>query len=267
MTSAVTILDQAARQLGGFLPRLGGALFLLVAGLLVAWLLGRIVRRGLQSAGLDHLAERWGVPEILERAGLGPSLARLVGLAVRITVTVVTVFAALSLLGLQFLSESLNQGVLFLPKLLLGLGLLLTGLVVAAFARERAERTGAQLDLPIAVGPIVQGVVIAIFAITAAAQVTVSIALLMVILAIGLGAVAATLTIAFGLGTRDIARALSSARYARAAYRPGQTIRVGDVRGTIERLEPTATVLRTGTETIRVPNHLLVEEVVVIEDE
>lgn len=267
MTPAITILDQAARQLGGFLPRLGGALFLLVAGLFLAWLLGRIVRRGLQGAGLDDLVERWGVPEILERAGLGRSLARLAGLAVRITVTVVTIFAALSLLGLQFLSQSLNQGVLFLPKLLLGLGLLLAGLVVAALARDRVERTSAQLDLPIAIGPIVQGVVIAIFAITAAAQVTVSIALLMVILAIALGGIMATLTLAFGLGTREIARALSSGRYARAAYRPGQTIRVGDVRGTVERLEPTAMVLRAGRETIRVPNHVLVEQVVVIEDE
>jgi small-conductance mechanosensitive channel len=266
MILAVAILDQAGRQLGGFLPRLGGALLLLVGGLVLAALFGRVVRRSLEKVGLDRLAERWGVPPILERAGLGASLARLFGLAVRITITVVSVFAALSLLGLQFLSESLNAGVLFLPKLLLGGLLLLAGLVIAAFVRERAERTSVQLDLPIAIGPIVQGLVIAIFAITAAAQVTVSIALLMVILAIGLGALAATLTLAFGLGTREIARALSSARYTRAAYRPGQTIRVNGMRGRIERLEATAAILSADGETIRVPNHVLVEEVVVIEE-
>jgi small-conductance mechanosensitive channel len=266
MTLAVAILDQAGRQLGGFLPRLGGALFLLIAGLIASRLIGRIVRRSLERLGLDQLAERWGVPAILERAGLGPSLSRIVGVALRITIAAVAVFAALSLLGLQFLSESLNAAVLFLPKVLLGAALLLLGLVLGAFVRERVERTSAQLDLPIAIGPIVQAVVVAIFAITAAAQVTVSIALLMVILAIVLGAVAATLTLAFGLGTRDLARALSSARYTRAAYRPGQTIRVGGMRGRIERLEATAAVLSAEGETIRVPNHLLVHDVVVIEE-
>ncbi|MGI8659981.1 MAG: mechanosensitive ion channel family protein [Thermoleophilaceae bacterium] len=47
---AVTVLDGAGEALGGFLPRLGGALVLLVAGLLVARLAGRLVRGGLERA-------------------------------------------------------------------------------------------------------------------------------------------------------------------------------------------------------------------------
>jgi hypothetical protein len=233
----------------------------------VARIVGRVVRRALERVGLDRASEGWGVPAILQRAGLGRSLSRLVGLAVRIMLAVVVLFAALSLLGLMFLSTSLNEGILFLPKLLLGAALLLAGLVLAALARERVERTSVQLDLPIAIGPVVQGIIIVVFVITAAAQVTVSIVLLMVILAIGLSAVAVTLALAFGLGTRDIARALSSSRYTRAALSPGQTIRVGEVRGTIERMEPMATVLRDGRDTIRIPNNVLIEQIVVIEAE
>ena len=232
-----TILDQAGDQLGGFIPRLGGALLLLLIGVLVARVLARLLRRGLRMAGLDSTSERWGVADVLERAGLGRSLAHVLAVALRISLTVVVVFAALSLLGLQFLSQSLNEGVLFLPKVLAALALVLLG------------------------------VVLAIFIITAAAQLTVSIALLMVLVAVLLAAVAAPFALAFGLGGRDVARSLSAGRYVRSAFNEGQVIRVDGIRGTVERIEPSATVLRTEGETIRVPNHVLIGQTVVIEEE
>ena len=261
-----TILDQAGDQLGGFLPRVGGALLLLVIGVLLARVLARLLRRGLRMAGLDSTSERWGVADVLERAGLGRSLSHVLAVALRISLTVVVVFAALSLLGLQFLSQSLNEGVLFLPKILAALALVLIGVVLAGFVRERVDRTATQWDLPIPLGPVFQGVVLAIFIITAAAQLTVSIALLMVLVAILLAAVAAPFAIAFGLGGREIARSLSAGRYVRSAFSEGQVIRVDGIRGTVERIEPSATVLRTEGETIRVPNHVLIDQTVVIEE-
>jgi small-conductance mechanosensitive channel len=261
-----TILDQAGDQLGGFLPRLGGALLLLLIGVLLARLFARLLRRGLRMAGLDSTADSWGVADVLDRAGLGRSLAHVLAVAVRISLTVVVVFAALSLLGLQFLSRSLNEGVLFLPKVLAALALVLIGVVLAAFVRERVDRTATQWDLPIPLGPVFQGVVLAIFIITAAAQLTISIALLMVLVAVLLAAVAAPFALAFGLGGRDVARSLSAGRYVRTAFSEGQVIRVDGIRGTVERIEPSATVLRTGTERIRVPNHVLIGQTVVIEE-
>jgi len=261
-----TVLDQAGDQLGGFLPRLGGALLLLVIGVVLARVFARLLRRGLRMAGLDSTADRWGVADVLDRAGLGRSLSHVLAVAVRISLTVVVVFAALSLLGLQFLSESLNEGVLFLPKVLAALALVLIGVVLAAFVRERIERTATQWDLPIPLGPVFQGVVLAIFIITAAAQLTISIALLMVLVAILLAAVVAPFALAFGLGGRDVARSLSAGRYVRGAFAEGQVIRVDGIRGTVERIEPSATVLRTDNETIRVPNHVLIGQTVVIEE-
>jgi small-conductance mechanosensitive channel len=262
-----SILDEAGNQLGSFLPRLGGVLFLLVVGIVLARLLARLLRRGLQMIGLDSASERWGVADVLARAGLGRSLSHVLAVALRISITVVVVFAALSLLGLQFLSQSLNEGVLFLPKVLAALALVLIGVVLAAFVRDRVDRTATQWDLPVPLGPVCQVVVLAIFVITAAAQLTISIALLMVLVAVLLAAAAAPFAIAFGLGGRDVARSLSAGRYVRASFEEGQTIRIDGIRGSIERIEPSATVLRTESERIRVPNHVLISETVVIEED
>src|SRR3954454_25163810 len=55
------------------------------------------------------------------------------------TTKVVVVFAALTLLGLAFLSDSLNQGILFMPNILAALLLVLIGIVLGALAGEWVE--------------------------------------------------------------------------------------------------------------------------------
>ena len=265
---ATSILDRAGETLGGFLPRLGGAVVLLILGVAVARIAGRLLARVLQRARVDDLAERWGIHDVLRRAGIGRSLSLFVGRLLRVGLTVVVVFAALSLLGLQFLSESLNAAVLFLPKLLAAAALLLAGVVVGGVVGERLDRTAYQMDLPFPLGRLAQIAVVAVFAITAAAQIAVSTALLMVLVGILLASLAATFALAFGIGGRELARELSAGRYLRGAYERGQTISFGDVRGEIVSIETAMTVLRTpGGATVRVPNNVLLQAVVTVHAE
>jgi small-conductance mechanosensitive channel len=259
-----SVLDRAGNSLGDFLPQLGGAIVLLVVGLLVARLLGRLVRRGLLAVGLDELATRWRITDTLVQARLQPSLAGLVGAAVRITLSVVAAFAALTLLGLELLSQSLNEAVLFLPNLLAALALLLAGVVLAGLARDRADRFSYQMDFAVPLGQLVQISTLAIFGLMAAAQIGVSADILFIVIAIFLAAAAGTFALAFGLGGREVARALNAGRFVRGAFYVGQTISVGQIRGTIVAIEPEATVIGTGDGLVRVPNNLLLESMVTI---
>ncbi len=262
-----SVLSRAADALGAFLPRLLGALALLIIGLLLARLFARLLRKALQAAGVDGVGDRWGVNDVLASAGLGHSLARVIAVAARITLSVVVVFAALSLLGLQFLSQSLNQGVLALPKLLIAAALILAGVVLAGLARDRVHRLTYQLDLPIPLGGLAQVTVLAIFIIAAAAQVAISVLALLVLLAILLAGAAGTVALAFGLGGREAARALTAGRYVRSDYAVGQEIAVGEVRGRIAAIEATTTVLvldASRDDRVRVPNQMLLERVVTV---
>jgi small-conductance mechanosensitive channel len=265
---ATSILGQAGQDLGGFLPRLGGALALLLVGLLLTRLLTHLLRRGMQALGVDRLAERGGVTSVLRASGLGDSLAGVIARAIRIFLIIVVVFAALSLLGLQFLSVSLNQAILELPRIFIAAALVLAGVVVAGAARQRTERLTYQLDFPVPLGQIVQIAVLAVFGILAAAEIGISTALLLVMIGVLLAAVSGTFTLAFGLGSREVARSLSAGRYLRHDYRVGQEISFGEVRGRITRIHSTSTLLDAGAgRSIRVPNHLLLDSVVTIHAE
>ncbi len=262
---ATSVFGQAGQALGGFLPRLLGALILLLVGLLITRVIGHVLRRALEAAGLDRLSERSGITPVLARSGLGDSLSALIARAVRIGLAIVVIFAALSLLGLQFLSQSLNQAVLALPRLFIAALLVLAGAVVAGAARQRTDRLTYQMDFPVPLGQLVQIAVLAIFGIIAAAEIGISTQILLVLIAVLLGATAGTFTLAFGLGSRDVARSVSAGCYLRHDYEVGQEIGFGEVRGRISRIHSTSTILDAGDgRTIRVPNHLLLDEIVTI---
>ena len=263
-----TILDRAGDSLGGYLPRIGGALLLLLAGLVIAALIRRLLVKALRAAGVDELGERWGVHDVLENIGLKRSLSTQIARAVRIAIVFVVVFAALSLVGLAFLSESLNQAILFLPRLFVALALLVAGIVLGRLARGQVDRLAQQMDIPGPVGMLTETVVLAVFGVTALAQLGVPTQVLLLLVAILLGAVALTLALAFGIGGREMAREVSARRYVEGAFAVGEEVSVGGKRGRIETIEATGTVLETsGGDRVRIPNSQLVASIVTLHGE
>ena len=259
------ILDNAGNALGAGLPRIAAAILLLVFGIVAVRLLARLLIKGLQGTGLDDLAERHGVHDALARLGFERSLSRAMGVAVRLAGIVVVVLAALSLTGLGFLRESINQGILFLSKLLVALALMLAGAVLATLARGRVERLAEQMDLPRELGRIAEIVILVVFGVTALRQVGVSTDVLTLLAAILLSAAALAFALAFGLGNREVVRAAGAGRVVRSAYDLGQEIEIAGHRGEVVALESSAVVLRTAAgATVRVPNHLVIESVVVV---
>ena len=260
------ILENAADTLGEALPGIGGALLLLVVGLLVASIAGRLARGALGTLGIDDLAERSRVSSSLARVGIERSLSRLLGDVVRIVLAVVVVFAAVSLLGLGALSVSLNAFLLFLPRLLVALALVVAGAIVAQLVADRVDRLATQMAIAGPVGRIAHISIFTIFFVTALAHVGISTSVLVIVVAIVLAATALTLALAFGLGSREMARQVTAGRYVTGAFSVGQTIGVEGIHGEIVALESAATVLRTDEgRMLRVPNHLLLESVVTLD--
>ena len=128
----------------------------------------------------------------------------------RIAIVFLVVFAALSLLGLEFLSDSLNGVILYLPRVFVALALLIAGVVLGQIVRRQVDRLAQQMDLPGPLGMLTETVVLGVFAVTALAQLGIPTQVLLLLAAILLGAMALTLALAFGIGGREMAREVSA---------------------------------------------------------
>jgi hypothetical protein len=133
---AIEPLRALLTQIGVYLPRLGVALAVLVAG----WLFAKALRFGavkaLRALNFHVLTERAGVDAFLQQGGTERDTTDLFGLIVYWLVLLGALIVAFNGLGLTQVTELLGKVLLFLPKLLVGLLVLVFGLYFARFVGQ-----------------------------------------------------------------------------------------------------------------------------------
>jgi small-conductance mechanosensitive channel len=222
-------------SVGGFLPKLGAALAVLIGGLILSRYICKAVAKALSAAGVDKLGERLGITDSFAKFGLGDSLSALITKILRLMLVIVVVIIAVGLLGVSSLQQTVNEALLFIPRLIVAIAI---------------------LALAVGIGGWALGLV-------AAGQIGIPTQILVVMVAVALGGCALAAALAFGLGSVGVTRQISAGRYLGSVYRPGQRLRIGDLEGTVVSLDSTACVLDTGDgKTVRVPNHELLESTV-----
>jgi Mechanosensitive ion channel, conserved TM helix len=120
-------------QIGAFLPRLA----LAVAVLLVGWVVARMARfavvKGLRAINFNILTERAGTDGFLQQGGIRSDTTDIFGALVYWLVLLATLVIAFNGLGLTNITDLLGQLLVFLPKLIVALLILVFGAYFARF--------------------------------------------------------------------------------------------------------------------------------------
>lgn len=196
-------------QMWAFLPRLGVALAIVLAG----WLIAKALRFGtvkaLRALNFHVLTERAGTDEFLQQGGSRKDTADLVGLIVYWLVMLGALIIAFNGLGLSQVTDVLSKVLLFLPKLLVGLLVIVFGLYFARFVGQSVQAwcRGADIGDAELIGRIVRYAIVTFVVLIAVDHVDVGSGLVQQTFLILLGGVVFGLALAFGIGGRDRAAA------------------------------------------------------------
>ena len=263
MILPLDFIGTLTNSVGGFLPKLGAALAVLIGGLILSRYICKAVAKALSAAGVDKLGERLGITDSFAKFGLGDSLSALITKILRLMLTIVVVIIAVGLLGVSSLQQTVNEALLFIPRLIVAIAILALAVGIGGWARQRVDRLAGQMDLKGPLGLLVEILIIVALGLVAAGQIGIPTQILVVMVAVALGGCALAAALAFGLGSVGVTRQISAGRYLGSVYRPGQRLRIGELEGTVVSLDSTACVLDTGDgKTVRVPNHELLESTV-----
>ena len=198
-----------------WLPALIGALVILVVGWFVAKAVSKLVWRGLQRAGLDRTLKEGAGGSFVEKITSSPS--RLVGTLAFWAIMLGTISLAVSVLGIEALTNFVAAIYAYLPNVLAAVAIFLVASAIAAAAAAFAARAmgGTALGKIVATAVPILVMTIATFMILDQLQIAENI---VTITYAGLiGAVALGSALAFGLGGRDVA-----SRMLEGAYEKGQ---------------------------------------------
>lgn len=205
-------------QIGAYLPRLGVALAIAVAG----WLLAKALRfatvKALRALNFHVLSERAGMDEFLQQGGSRRDTADLFGLIVFWLVMLGALIVAFNGLGLAQVTDVLTRVLLFLPRLLIGLTVVVFGLYFARFVGQSVQAwcRGAEIGDAELIGRVVRYAIVTFVVLIAIDHLDIGSGLVQQTFLILLAGVVFGLALAFGIGGKDRAAAMLERWFPRA---------------------------------------------------
>jgi hypothetical protein len=197
-------------QIAAFLPRLLLAMFVVAIGWLIAKAVRVAVERGLRAVNFTVLTERAGTDNFLRQAGMRGDTTTLFGLVAFLLVILATLIIAFNGLGLTNITDLLGRVVLFTPKLLIAMLVVVFGSYCAHFVGNAVNTYCVDANIPDAdmLGRIVRYLIMTFVVLIALGQIEVGGDIVQRTFLIILAGLMLALGLAFGLGGKDWAAAL-----------------------------------------------------------
>ena len=197
-------------QIAAFLPRLLLAMLVVAVGWLFAKAVRVTVERALRAVNFTVLTERAGTDNFLRQAGMRGDTTTLFGLVAFWLVILATLIIAFNGLGLTNITDLLGRVVLFTPKLLIAMLIVVFGSYCAHFVGNAVTNYCVDARIPDAdmLGRIVRYLIMTFVVLIALGQIEVGGDIVQRTFLIILAGLMLALGLAFGLGGKDWAAAL-----------------------------------------------------------
>ena len=198
----MTSLRSFMFDLGAFLPKLIGAVAILIVGWLVSKLLQFVVVRGLKGMRFHALTESAGLDDFLKKGGIRASAVDVLGAMVYWLAILMTLLTTFNLLGLTALSTLFHRVAEFVPSVVVAMLTLTIGLYFARFVADAVTaytRNVGTVDADL-VGRLTRYAITAFVVILAIGQFNIPDRVLEPAFLMMFGGVVLALALAFGIG-------------------------------------------------------------------
>ena len=211
---SIDMLVEATReflhQTAAFLPKLLLALLVVAVGWLIAKAVRFAVERALRAINFHVLTERAGTDNFLQQAGMRGDTTTLFGLVAFWLVVLATLIIAFNGMGLTYITDLLGRVVIFVPKFLIAMVVMVFGAYCARFVGNAVQNycTDAQIPDAEMLGRLVRYAIMLFVVMIALSQIEVGGDIVQRTFLVILAGLMLAIALAFGLGGKDWAAAL-----------------------------------------------------------
>lgn len=131
-------IEDAWAEVAAFVPKLAGALAVLLIGWIVAKVIRKVIVTVLNKINLDTYVDKSGIGAPLERAGY-PNSVDLIGKIVYFALMLLVIQLSVGVFGDSAISAAIDEMVAFIPKLIVAIIIVIITGVIANAVRELME--------------------------------------------------------------------------------------------------------------------------------
>lgn len=244
-------LTQTFSSFGNALPKILGALLLLIVGYFIAKIIARIIRRALQMAKVDTLADKLQDIDMVSKSGINIVPSGIISKVVYYMIFLAFVVAAAGALGVEEISTLINQLVAYIPKLLVAAVILAIGLWFANFIKDILKT--ALDSMGVSGSGIISNIVFYFLfiniALSALGQAGIDMSFLNNNLTMILGGAVLAFAIGYGFASRDVMANLLGGLYGRNKFQKGDVISVNGTKGQVVDMDATSLTIQSESNT------------------
>ncbi len=211
----ITPLSVFFKKLVNFLPNLLSSLIIILIGILSAIFLKFVLVRFLKMIHFDKFCERVGIGQMLGRGGIRDVPSNILGRIIFWLIISIFIIIALNSLQVPSVEQLMTQFLLYLPNVFVAILIVIFGYLIGNFLGRATLIASVNANLDFA-GPLSHIVKLAIFlmAVTMALeQLGIGRATIIIAFGIVFGGIVLAISIAFGLGGKDLARKYLEKRF------------------------------------------------------
>lgn len=258
------MLRDTADSLIRWTPRVLMGLLLVLLALAVAKLIERLVRAALVRMRFDALLSRAGIDQALRRIGIRQSIEQFVPRIIYFLLLVLFARSAADAVGLAAVSSAIGAFMAYLPNIIAATTILVLGSAAAQWAGATVTEaaTNSGIEFAPSLGRVVTALLMFVLGVMAANQLRIDTEMIRLVASAILGGMALAFGLSFGLGSRDVTRAILGGFYARRTLELGADIEVRGVKGRLDAITPLHTVLEKDGRTTLIANSIYLDDVV-----
>lgn len=208
-------LQNFTDELFSWLPRLLGAIIILVIAYLVAKAVRSLIERLLPRTGIDQAVHSGTAGQYVARYAEGLRPTSIIAGVAFWFIFLMGILLAASALGIEALSETIASIVAYLPNVIAAIIILAVALAIAGAIGGAVAKLMGDTALGKIAATVVPALVLTIAVFMALVQLRIAVEIVTGAFYIVLGAIALGAALAFGLGGRDAAKRLLDGAYER----------------------------------------------------
>ena len=242
------------------LPKIAGAVLLIIIGWLVATLVRFLLNKLLSS--INRLLFRHTKWKKLQQLEIEGTLLKLIPDVVYWFLILFFIIGAADVLGLEVFNQWLNKLIAFLPLLFLAFIIVLTGIGLGQVFSRLWIKRGPLVNVPYGsiIGSGVQVTIVLISIVIALNTLGIELGFLTTLFAVLLAGFLLATALAFGLGSRNMVSNIIAGHFAGKIYQVGHQVEIDGIKGTILKIESGFIVIETQEGEVSVPASTFLEK-------
>jgi hypothetical protein len=232
--------------------------------LLVGYLIGKIgkiaVTKILSIAGLKRITAKTWTEDVLKVTGYKGNVVDLIGDLIKWSIYIVTLAVVVQVLGFASVANVFNQIIIFVPRLIVAILIVVVGFIIADFFGKVFEEAMIKIFrediLSKFSGGIVKYSIAMIALIIALSMIGLDVNALLILFS----AMLLIVVMVTGIGLKDLIPNFTAGIHVKGMLKPGDRVKFRSYSGIVERINPYSVDIRVKRRTVSIPNSMLLKE-------